>query len=139
MKASLIPGLEKTRRIVVESERVVRHLGEGLGVYGTPWLVADIERLCHAVILEHLDEGEGSVGTRVDIQHLAATPEGMWVDITARVTGVDRRAVTFEVTARDALDEVARCTHNRFVVDASKIGERLSAKISKARQQAGDR
>ena len=136
MKDSCKPGLEKTRRIVVEGDRVVRHLGENLGVYGTPWLVADIERLCHAVILEHLDNGEGSVGTRVDIQHLAATPEGMWVDITARVTNVDRRAVTFEVTARDAVDEVAHCTHNRFIVELAKIKERLAAKIAKGQAQA---
>ena len=133
MKESLRPGLELTRRVVVEGDRVVRHLGEGAGVYGTPWLVADIERLCHAVILEHLDPGEGSVGTRVDIQHLAATPEGMWVDITARVSNVDRRAVTFEVTARDAIDEAGRCTHHRFIVDTAKIKERLAAKIAKGR------
>ena len=136
MKESCKPGLEKTRRIVVEGERVVRHLGEGAGVYGTPMLVADIEKLCHALILEHLDAGEGSVGTRVDIQHLAATPEGMWVDITAKVTHVDRRAVTFDVIARDAVDEVGRCTHNRFVVELTKIKERLAAKIAKGRNRS---
>jgi predicted thioesterase len=135
MKESCKPGLEQTRRIVVEGERVVRHLGEGLGVYGTPWLVADIERLCHTLIAEHFDAGEGSVGTRVDIQHLAATPEGMWVDITAKVTHVDRRAVTFEVTARDAVDEIGRCTHDRFVVELAKIKERLAGKIAKGRGQ----
>jgi len=133
MKETCKPGLEQTRRIIVEGHRVVRHLGEGNGVFGTPMLVQEIEKLCHAVIVEHLDEGEGSVGTRVDIQHLAATPEGMWVDITARVSAVDRRAVTFEVTARDAIDEVARCTHNRFVVELAKIKQRLAAKIEKAK------
>ena len=122
-----------TRRVVVEGGRVVRHLGEGNGVFGTPMLVQEIEKLCNAVVAECLDEGEGTVGTRVDIQHLAATPEGMWVDISARLTNVDRRALTFEVTARDAIDEVARCTHGRFVVELAKIKERLAAKIEKAK------
>lgn len=131
MKATCKPGLEKTRRVIVDNERVVRHLGEGVGVYGTPMLVADIERLCHSVIMDHLDEGEGSVGTRVDIQHLAATPEGMWVDITARVSAVDRRAIIFEVEARDAVDKVCSCTHHRFVVELVKIKDRLAAKIAK--------
>ena len=133
MKETCKPGLEQTRRIVVEGDRVVRHLGEGNGVFGTPMLVQEIEKLCNAVVAEHLDEGEGTVGTRVDIQHLAATPEGMWVDITARLTNVDRRALTFEVTARDAIDDVARCTHGRFVVELAKIKERLAAKIEKAK------
>ena len=112
---------------------MVRHLGEGNGVFGTPMLVQEIEKLCNAVVAEHLDEGEATVGTRVDIQHLAATPEGMWVDISARLTAVDRRALTFEVTASDALDEVARCTHGRFVVETAKVKERLAGKKEKAR------
>lgn len=134
MKDTCKAGLEITKRVVVEDDRVVRHLGEGLGVYATPRLVADIEWLCNALLKEHLDEGEGSVGTRVDIRHLAATPEGMWVDIHAKVVHVDRRAVTFEVTARDAVDEVGRCTHERFVVTLDKVRERVNAKIAKVRQ-----
>lgn len=132
MKASVEPGLRKMRRVTVASKRVTRHLGENLGVYATPAMVADMEMLCRDFLMEHLDAGEDSVGTRVDIQHLAATPEGMWVDITATITAVDRRAVTFEAVARDAFDEVGRCTHARFVVDVAKMKERLQAKIAKA-------
>ena len=131
MEVTCKPGLDQTRRIVVEGDRVVRYLREGNAVFGTPMLVQEIEKLCHAVIAEHLDDGEGPAGTRADIRHLAATPEGMWVDITARVSTVDRRAVIFEVTARDAIDEVARCTHNRFVVELAMIKERLAAKVEK--------
>ena len=121
---------------MVEGWRVARHLGAGYGVYSTPAMVHDMETLCGSLLMEHLDDGEHSVGTRVDIQHLAATPEGMWVDITAKVTHVDRRAVTFDVTARDAVDEVGRCTHNRFVVELTKIKERLAAKIAKGRNRS---
>ncbi len=138
MKDTCRVGLEISKRIVVEGGRVVRHLGEGSGVYGTPMLVADIEKLCAGLLTEHMDAGEGSVGTRVDIQHLAATPEGMWVDISAKVIEVDRRAVTFAVVARDTIDEVARCTHSRFVVELAKIKERLSAKAAKGKQESSN-
>ena len=133
MKETCKPGLRKTRRITVENERVVRHLGKELGVYATPAMVSDMERLCHDLLLEHVDEGEGSVGTRVDIQHLAPTPEGLWVELTATVTGVDRRAVTFEVTARDPVEQVGQCVHSRFVVQLAKTRERLAAKIAATR------
>ena len=132
MKETCIPGLQKTRRITVDDERVVRHMGKDLGVYSTPSLVKDIEGLCRDLLLEHLEEGEDSVGTRVDIQHLAATPEGMWVEITATVNAVDRRAVTFEVMAHDALDDVGRCTHSRFVVELARIKQQLTDKAMKA-------
>ena len=131
MKPSLKTGLEKTHRVSVDAARVTRHMGEHLGVYATPSMVNDIEMLCRDFLLEHLDAGEDSVGTRVDIQHLAPTPEGMWVEISARIAAVDRRAVTFEAVVRDAFDEVGRCTHHRFVVDLDKTKERLAAKIAK--------
>lgn len=134
MKETCQPGLQKTRRITVDEARVVRHLGKDAGVYATPALAGDIERVCRELLLEHLDEGEDSVGTRIDVQHLAATPEGMSVEITATITVVDRRAVTFAVTARDAFDEVGRCTHSRFVVELAKMKERLAAKAAKARE-----
>lgn len=132
MKDTCKPGLQKTRRIIVDDARTIRHLGDDAGVYSTPSMVQDFEGLCHDLLLEHLYEGEGSVGTRVDIQHLAATPEGMWVDITATITGVDRRAVAFEIVAHDALDEVGRCTHSRFVVELAKMKQRLAEKAAKA-------
>jgi predicted thioesterase len=61
------------------------------------------------------------------------TPEGMPVEISAKITAIDRHAVTFEAVVRDVLDEVGRCTHQRFIVDLDKLRERLCAKIVKAR------
>lgn len=132
MKPSLQPGLTKTQTITVDAARVTRHMGEHLGVYATPAMVSDIEILCRNFLREFVDASQNSVGTRVDIQHLAATPEGMSVEISVKVTAVDRRAVTFEAAVRDAFDEVGRCTHQRFIVDLNKLKKRLSAKIAKA-------
>lgn len=134
MKDTIITGLETGKRIIVEGERVVRHLGKDMGIYATPMLITDIERLCNVFLLEHLDEGEASVGTHVDIRHKASTPEGMWVDIQARVVEVDRRAITFDVIARDAVDEVASCMHTRFIVDLDRVKEKITAKITKCRE-----
>ncbi|HLF22589.1 MAG TPA: LysR family transcriptional regulator [Burkholderiales bacterium] len=134
MKASLQPGLTKTQTVVVDVARATRHMGEHLGVYATPAMVNDIEMLCRNFLREHVDPGEDSVGTRVDIHHLAATPEGMSVEITVKILAVDRRAVTFEAVVRDAIDEVGRCTHHRFIVDLEKLKERLEAKIAKTRR-----
>src|SRR3990172_1975241 len=133
MKASLQTGLTKTQTITVDEARATRHMGEHLGVYATPALVQDIEQLCRNFLREHVDPGEDSVGTRVDIQHLAAPPEGMSVEINVKIPAVDRRAVTFEVVARDAVEEVGRCTHTRFIVELAKLKERLTAKIAKAK------
>lgn len=130
MKNTIQPGLETTNRFTVDAGRVTRHMGEGLAVYATPALLQDIERTCRNLLLEHLDEGEDSVGTHVDLLHLAATLEGAEVTISARVTSVDRRAMTFEVSVSDDFDELARCTHTRFIVDKNKIRERLEAKAA---------
>jgi fluoroacetyl-CoA thioesterase len=135
MKATLKPGLQQTRRVIVEDARVTRHMGADLGVYATPAMLNDMEYLCRDLLQGHLDAGEDSVGTRADIQHLAATPEGLWVDLHATILAIDKRAVTFEVVARDAVDDIGRCTHHRFVVDTAKTKERLRAKLAKANRR----
>src|SRR5690606_23633427 len=101
-------------------------------VYATPELVRDVEMTCRDLLLEHLDTGEDSVGIRVEIDHLAATPLGLEVEIAARIAEVKGRQVAFEVTARDPLDEIARGRHMRFVVDVAKTKERVAAKRAKA-------
>jgi len=136
MKDDIKPGLETTVRYTVDAARVTRHMGEDLGVYATPALLRDIEHTSHNLLQEHLDEGEDSVGTRIDLQHLAATLEGVEVTLDVRVTKVDRRAVTLEFTASDGFDELARGTHSRFVVDKDKLRQRLEDKAARIR---GDR
>lgn len=133
MKPSLAPGISTIRRITVDRDRTIGFMGDEARVYATPELVRDIEMTCQQYLLEHLDPGENTVGTRIELDHLAPTPLGMWVDITVKVVEVKGRALTIEATARDALDEIARCRHGRFVVDASKSRERIAAKLAKAK------
>ena len=129
MKDSLKPGLETTQRITVDTDRTIGFMGDALRVYSTPSMVLDIERTCKDLLQHHLDDGENSVGARVEIDHLGATLNGMWVDIAARIVDIDRRRIQFEVEVHDQLgDKVGACRHTRFVVDLAKQKERLDAK-----------
>ena len=131
MKASLHPGLSHVKRIVVDRNRTIDFMGEEARVYGTPYLVRDIEHTCRELLMAHSDEGEDSVGMEIAVKHSAPSLEGMTVEITATVTAVDGRRVSFEVSARDELDPIGSCTHTRFVVEVAKTFERLKAKAAK--------
>lgn len=133
MKGSLVAGLSTVRELTVDRERTIDFMGEAARVYATPMMVRDIELTCRELLLAYLDAGEDSVGTRVEIDHLAATLLGMKVRIEAKVTEVNGRAVTFEVSAHDGIDAICRCKHGRFVVDLKKTEQRLAAKALKAK------
>jgi len=132
MQATLVPGLTVTRSWTVDRERTIDFMGEKARVYATPMLVRDIEVTARELLLAHLDPGEDSVGTRVEIDHLAATLMGMKVDITVTVAAVAGRAVTLDVAAHDGIDDVCRGRHQRFVVDVQKTQARLAAKAAQA-------
>ena len=131
MKDTLRPGASRTSRITVDRDRTIAFMGEEARVYATPRLVSDIEFCCRNLILDHADAGEDSVGMEISLKHLAPSLPGMTVTITVKVVAVDRRKVSFEVAARDEIDEISTGTHTRFVVDVSKTIERLRAKAAK--------
>lgn len=133
MKTSLQPGISLTRRVTVGNDRTVSFMGEEGRVYGTPFLIGDIEFACRDLLLEHADAGEDSVGTEVAVKHLAPTLPGSTVEITVTVTAVDGRKVTFAVAAKDELDTVSAGSHGRFVIDKARTFERLKAKAARLR------
>ena len=131
MKASLRPGVTRVNRIEVDRDRTIGFMGEEGRVYGTPYLVRDIEMTCRQLILDHGDAGEDLVGTDIAIKHLAPSLLGMTVEITATVTAVEGRKIDFEVSARDDVEQICSGTHGRFVVDVTKTIERLKKKAAK--------
>jgi predicted thioesterase len=131
MKESLRPGVSRISRFEVDRERTIGFMGEEGRVYGTPYLVRDIEMTCRQLILDHGDAGEDSVGTDVAIKHLAPTLLGMSVEITVTVTAVEGRKIAFEISAKDNIEQIGTGTHGRFVVDVNKTVERLKAKAAK--------
>ncbi len=132
MSDTLKAGLTATRRIDVDTDRTISFMGDDCRVYSTPNLLYDIEMACRDLLLEHIGEGKDSVGTRVELDHVGATLMGMWVEITVTLDEVNGGAVNFSFSARDALEEVARGKHNRFVVGVEKTAQRLMAKLAKA-------
>lgn len=131
MKDTLAVGLAKTKRITVDKPRTIGFMGEAVRVYATPALVLDIERICRELLLEHCDPGEDSVGTRIELDHMAASLLDQWVDITVTVDEIARRKVGFTLKAEDAVEAVAKGRHDRFVVDVAKTEARLKAKAAK--------
>jgi predicted thioesterase len=131
MKPSLQPGVTTVKHITIDRDRTISFMGEEARVYATPRLIGDVEFTCRNLILEHADPGEDSVGMEVALKHLAPTLPGSTVEITARVTAIDGRKVTFEVSAQDEVDTVSAGTHVRFVVEVARTKERLKAKAAK--------
>jgi fluoroacetyl-CoA thioesterase len=133
MKSGLEKDVSRTQRFVVDAERTIGFMGDTLRVYATPSMVRDIERTCREFLGEFLDEGENSVGARIEVDHLGPTLIGMWVDVTATVAAIDGRRVNYDVEVRDALDVVGKARHVRFVVDLDKQRQRLEAKAEKVK------
>ncbi|HEX7383705.1 MAG TPA: hotdog domain-containing protein, partial [Burkholderiaceae bacterium] len=108
MKPTLAAGVAATRTLAVDRERTIDFMGEQARVYATPMLVRDIEVACRELLLEHLDAGEDSVGTRVEIDHLAPTLEGADVTIDVNLAELNGRAAVFAVSASDGKEPICR-------------------------------
>jgi predicted thioesterase len=134
MSESLQPGLTITERVTIDRDRTINFLGDDCRVYSTPKLLYDIEVACRNLLLAHGEPGRDSVGTRIELDHIAATLLGMWAEITVRLVAVNGNAVTLEFSARDAIEEIARGRHNRFIVSPEKTAQRLRAKLGKAKE-----
>ncbi len=130
MQPSLKLGVSRTARVTIDRDRTIGFLGEQMRLYSTPSMVRDIEYTCLKLIQEHLDEGESSVGIHIVVDHLAATPLGQWIDVAVAVSAVDGRKVTLTASVRDAIEQVGRGEHIRFVIDVDKHVKRLKKKLA---------
>lgn len=130
MKPSLAPGAKGERKLTVDLARCIAFMGPENAVYATPQMVSDVEYAIRDFLLQHLDAGEDTVGTRVVIDHLAATPAGMEVTIRYEVVAVEGRSVRCAFSVRDNVEECGRGEHVRFVVDVRKTRERVAKKRS---------
>ncbi len=111
------PGASAEVEITVTPDQTADRLGNpGVQVFATPFLVGLLEQAAGAVIHPHLPPGASTVGTSVDIRHLAATPVGMKVRARAVLVETDGRRYLFDVEAWDEKEKVAEGRHERFVV-----------------------
>jgi len=122
-------GIHAERDVLVTSENTARALGSGgLPVYATPAMITLME-LCDAEsVLPYLPEGSSSVGTRIDVKHLSATPVGMTVRCETELVEVDRRRLVFACKAFDDAGLIGEGIQERFVVDNAKFMEKTEQK-----------
>lgn len=97
-------------------------------VFATPSMVRFAERSSHDLVAAHLLPGQHTVGTVVNIRHLAPTLEGMKVHAEVELVEVDRRRLRYRIRVYDDIELVGECEHERFVIDVDKAGERLARK-----------
>jgi predicted thioesterase len=130
--SKLAVGLKYSRSVEVTDDLTPVHLrGDAIRVLSTPDMIRLIEQTAIEAVKPHLAEGQTTVGTRVDVAHLAATPVGMTVTITVELTEVDRRRLAFTVEVRDELDEAGKGTHERFIIDSAERLPRLQQKLDR--------
>jgi fluoroacetyl-CoA thioesterase len=125
----LEPGTTNTLTIVVDQSMTADRFGNtGVQVLGTPILVSYFELAAHQLAMPALEPGQGTVGSHIDIRHLAATPIGMRVTFRATLTQRDGRRLIFRVEADDEHERVGEGTHERFVVDMQRFMGRIATK-----------
>ncbi len=132
MKSTLKSGIGTTRKIKVDEPRVIEFMGDDCRVYATPRIISDLEYTCRNFLLEHLDPGEDSVGTKVNWEHVGPALLGAEVTMEVKLVQLDGRRVTFEASVQDGADPVAHGTHERFIVDVQKVRERLLKKKARS-------
>ena len=134
----LAVGLKHSMSVTVTDDMTPAHLrSEPIRVLSTPDMIRLIEQTAIEAVAPSLVAGQASVGTRVDVAHLAATPVGMTVTITVELVEIDRRRLGFRVEVRDELDEAGKGTHERFIVDGAQRMPRLQEKLRRWQAAGG--
>jgi fluoroacetyl-CoA thioesterase len=122
-------GASANQSLVVRDEHTVPHVGSGVApVLATPVPVNLFEAAALAAVEHLLPQGCQSLGTKLAIEHFAATPRGMRVEVIARLTEVDGRTLRFTLSARDEVESIGRGTHERVAVSVERFDARVQAK-----------
>ena len=131
MVQGLVAGLIGEASRKVSEELTAARWGSGLvPVLGTPALVALMEQAAVSALEGHLGEGQTSVGVRIDVRHLAATPVGMHVRARAELVAVEGRRLRFHIEAWDEVERVGEASHERVIVDRERFLQRAEGKAT---------
>ena len=129
MEISLVPGLRAEKEITVTYEVTAAKYGSGgVEVLATPAMIALMEGAAFELVQSQLPEGYSSVGTRVDIEHLAATPLGMKVKAVAELQQVEGKKLVFSIEVRDEKELVGKGIHERYIIQSDKFLSRVESK-----------
>jgi len=140
MKPTLKPGLKHSFSYAVPENKTVPYtypespeIAAMPKVFATGFMVVLMEWTCLQLLAPHLDAGEGSLGTHVDVSHSAATLPGMTVTVEAELVATDKRKMTFKVSAHDGIDLIGEGRHERAVVAWDKFNAKVAEKAKLAK------
>lgn len=124
-------GIKKTIEITVAEDMTAQSAGSGtLKVFGTPYMIALIEKTAWTSVAPHLEEGQGTVGISLNIEHVAPTPVGMKVKCETTLTAIDGRKLSFEAEVYDEKGLIGKGQHERFIVFNEKFQSKADAKLN---------
>jgi len=124
------PGMTREDSFAITMENSAIHLGSGSSrVLATPWMIAFMERVSHRLLTCCLPEGFSSVGTHLDVRHLAPTPVGATIRVRAEVLSMDGNRVYFSIEVWDNLEKIGEGKHERVVIDEARFLRRVEKKI----------
>lgn len=125
-------GISAETEIEVKDENLASRWGSGLvEVFSTPALVSLMEGTAAKAVIHFLDEGETTVGTMIEVRHLAPTPKGMKVRASAVLLKAEGRKLTFKVEAWDEVERIGEGVHERYVVNSLRFMNRAQEKAKR--------
>ncbi len=137
MRDTMKEGLEYTHRYRIPENKTVPYIYSEAKVYqempkvfATGFMVALIEWACIEAMAPHMEPGQGSVGTLINLTHSAATPPGMEVTVHVRCTKVDGQRTSWEIEAKDEVDVISKGTLERFSIDFARFNARMAKKAA---------
>ncbi len=126
-------GIKGSKSFRVAKNQLASEVGSGLvSVFATPMMIAAIENTAASSIESELEEGRTSVGTHINVSHVAATPEGMEVRIETELIKVDGKKLSFHVAAYDETGLIGEGTHERVVVNKERFEQKAKNKAAKS-------
>lgn len=125
-------GIKGHQELVVTQELTAKNMGSGvMDVFATPAMLALMEKTAFTSVAEYLNEGCGSVGTKVDIEHVASSPVGIKITCDSELIEVEGRKLVFKLEAYDEKGLIGKGTHERFIVENKKFQEKTDNKLAK--------
>ncbi len=122
-------GIKGDKQIIVTENLTAKMAGSGtLEVFATPYMVALMEATAYESVEPFLEEGQGTVGTKLEISHMAATPVGMEVICKSELVEINKRKLVFKVEAFDKKEKIGEGIHERFIVDNEKFIRKANSK-----------
>ncbi len=123
-------GIKGRQDEIVTEDLTASHIGSGaVRVFATPMMISLMEKTCQRSVVPYLEDGQETVGTKVDIAHVSSTPVGMKVWCESELIDIDRRRLVFKVAAYDEKGLIGEGRHERFIIDIARFKEKTESKL----------